>query len=360
MQAKVKLQGIRRLRPAVVAILAGLGGMVANWALGAPSVPPDAAKQNERLGRGVNIIGYDPLWQSRQKARFQDRHFRLIKEAGFQHVRINLHPFRGRHMDKDGKLSDAWLATLDWAVDQALATGLLVVLDFHEFNAMGEDPLGHKDRMIAFWRQVAQRYKDRPSEVLFEILNEPNKKLTPELWNGLLREALAVIRRTNPRRTVVVGPGMWNNINALAKLALPADDPNIIVTVHYYSPFEFTHQGAPWAGRKDKVGIPWNGTPQERDAIIRDFQKAQAWANEHQRPLYLGEFGAYDKADMASRVRWTSFVAREAERLGWSWAYWQFDGNFIVFDMKTQQWVEPIRDALIPTRKAGPAPSLRD
>ncbi len=74
----------------------------------------------------------------------------------------------------------------------------------------------------------------------------------------------------------------------------------------------------------------------------------QAWARQYNRPLYLGEFGAYDKGDMASRVRWTSFVTRSAEKLGWSWAYWQFDGDFIVYDMKEQKWVEPLRDALIP------------
>lgn len=28
----------------------------------------------------------------------------------------------------------------------------------------------------------------------------------------------------------------------------------------------------------------------------------------------MGGFGAYDKGDMASRVRWTSFVARSAEK----------------------------------------------
>ena len=75
-----------------------------------------------------------------------------------------------------------------------------------------------------------------PDDVLFEILNEPNKKLTPELWNPLLREALAIIRQSNPRRTVVVGPTSWNNIKDLAKLELPEEDRNLIVTVHYYSP----------------------------------------------------------------------------------------------------------------------------
>ena len=54
----------------------------------------DIYRQNERLGRGVNIIGYDPLWKSMSRARMQDKHFELIKEAGFNNVRIPLHPFR--------------------------------------------------------------------------------------------------------------------------------------------------------------------------------------------------------------------------------------------------------------------------
>ena len=65
----------------------------------------------------------------------------------------------------------------------------------------------------------------------------------------------------------------------------------------------------------------------------------------------MGEFGAYDKADMASRVRYLSFVTRQAEKLGWSWAYWQFDSDFIVYDMRNKRWIEPIRDALIPPKQ---------
>ena len=82
-----------------------------------------------------------------------------------------------------------------------------------------------------------------------------------------------------------------------------------------------------------------------------DFDKVQAWATQHQRPVYLGEFGAYDKGENFPASATRAFVAREAERRGWSWGYWQFDGDFIVFDMKTQQWVEPILRALIPLAK---------
>ena len=54
----------------------------------------EAFAQNKKLGRGVNIIGYDPIWRSKEQARFQEKYFRLLKEAGFNSVRINLHPFR--------------------------------------------------------------------------------------------------------------------------------------------------------------------------------------------------------------------------------------------------------------------------
>lgn len=326
------------------------GPWLSAWAVetGKPLSAADAFDQNKRLGRGVNIIGYDPIWRDRGRGRFQAEHFRLIRDAGFSHVRINLHPFRDAEPDASHKISDAWFKTLDWAIEQALANKLLAVLDFHEFNVMSRDPLGRKDRFLAMWTQIAERYKDRPNEVLFEILNEPHGRLTPELWNEFLREALGIIRRTNPARTVVIGPAQYNTIGQLDNLKFPEEDRNIIVTIHYYSPMEFTHQGAPWTGQRDKVGVSWNGTPEQREAITRAFDQAQAWAQKERRPLYLGEFGVYDKAEMASRVRYLSYVTREAEKRGWSWAYWQFDSDFVLYDIPGKKWIEPIRDALIP------------
>jgi endoglucanase len=51
---------------------------------------------------------------------------------------------------------------------------------------------------------------------------------------------------------------------------------------------------------------------------------------------------------MDSRARYTAAVARAAEGLGWSWAYWQFDSDFVVYDIEKDAWVEPIRKALVP------------
>jgi len=53
------------------------------------------------------------------------------------------------------------------------------------------------------------------------------------------------------------------------------------------------------------------------------------------------------RAIMDSRARYTAFVARTAEKHGFSWAYWQFDSDFIVYNIDKESWVEPILDALM-------------
>jgi len=308
----------------------------------------DGFQQNARLGRGVNILGWDAVWRDREKSQFKDVHFKLIREAGFNHVRINLHPLRDGKPDAQGKLADEFFKTMDWAVDQSLANGLLVILDFHDDLAISPDPEGKKKEFLDCWSAIAEHCKPRPDTVLFEILNEPAGKFTQASWNEYWRAALAIMRQSNPERTVIIGPDPWNGVDKLDRLKLPDNDPNIIATVHYYNPFPFTHQGTPWTGQKDKTGVTWMGTEEEMKAVERDFSKVAAWASQNHRPIYIGEFGSYEKAELPSRLRWAAFVSRQIEKQGWSWGCWQFTGDFALFDMRTQKWLEPLRDALIP------------
>ena len=313
----------------------------------AQSDPDPAYQQVKRLGRGVNIIGYDQIWNDFGQGRFKEKHFKLLKEAGFQHVRINLHAFR--HMEgPDNQLPPSWFKTLDWAVDNALKNNLMVILDLHNFTDMAKDPVGLKPKFLAFWRQVAPHYQKAPDSVVFEILNEPNTQLTPEMWNQYLAEALGIIRETNPNRTVVIGPAFWNSIGHLDELKLPAADRNIIATVHYYLPMEFTHQGAPWSRETAKLsGIAW-GTDAEKQKVRDDFAGVQKWSQANRRPILLGEFGAYDKGEMQYRALYTAHLARTAESLGWAWSYWQFDSDFILYNIDEDHWTDPIKQALVP------------
>jgi endoglucanase len=279
----------------------------------------------------------------------QDEHFRLIHEAGFQHVRINLHPFKSMGPGPDFLLPQYWFETVDWAVAQCRKNGLVAILDMHEYTAMAEDPFGLKPRYLSVWKQLAERYKDEPDDVFFELLNEPNTKITPEIWNDFLKEPLALVRSTNPTRTLVIGPAFWNGIDFINELILPEDDRNIVVTIHYYHPMNFSHQGAHWSEEfRDTSGIRWLGTESDLVRMRNDLAPVAEWGRQHNRPIHLGEFGALETADLESRVLYTNAVAREAERLGWSWSYWQFDSDFIVYDMKAGVWVEPILKSLLP------------
>jgi endoglucanase len=310
----------------------------------------DAFQQNQRLGRGVNLLGWDAIWDNPARSRFEARDFRLIREAGFNHVRLNLHPLRDGKPDPSGKLREEFFNTMDWAVDHALSNQLMVVLDFHDDLAISPDPQGKRKDFLAAWTAIAEHCQRRPSTVLFEILNEPAPKFTQESWEDYWRAALALIRQSNPDRTVIIGPTPWNGVGELHQLRLPPEDRNLIATVHYYNPFPFTHQGTPWTGQKDKLGVSWTGSETEVKAVEQELEKVSAWSKQHRRPIYIGEFGTFEKADMSCRAAWTAFVARQFEKREWSWAVWQFADNFAVFDLAKQKWVDPIRDALIPSK----------
>lgn len=308
-----------------------------------------AFQQNEKLGRGVNIIGYDPIWNDFSKARMQEKHFKLIKEAGFSNVRIKISPFKFS-TDKDFTIDPKFFSTLDWVIENALKNNLKPIVDFHEHHAMQQDPKGIKPMFLAMWKQIAAHCKDLPNDVFFEIANEPNMK--PEIWNQMHSEAYKIIRESNPNRTLLIGTIYGNQIKYLKDLELPENDRNIIVAIHYYSPIQFTHQGAPWSkNNKDLSGITWTNSEKQINDVKADFDYAQNWSKEHNRPLTLGEFGAYEKADLDSRIRWTNHISREAEARNWSWSYWQFDSDFIVYDIDKDQWNTPIKDALIPAKK---------
>jgi endoglucanase len=316
-----------------------------NYLSSAQSV--SAKDQNLKLGRGVNILGYDKVfWQDRTNGRFKEPYFKMIKDAGFSTVRINLHPFS--QMDAQYQINHGWLETLDWVVNKGLEANLMLILDLHEYNAMADNPEAKKEMFLSFWKQVAPRYKDKSSKVIFEVLNEPNQKLTVEMWNTYLVEAVKIIRETSPYHTLIIGPGNWNGIESLNTLELPENDRNIIVTVHFYHPMRFTHQGAAWAGEyKNLSGIKWTGTPDEKEEVESKLKVAADWSLKNDRPIFLGEFGAYDKGDMDSRALYTAFVARTAEKLGFSWAYWQFDSDFIAYNIEKESWVRPILNALM-------------
>jgi endoglucanase len=301
------------------------------------------------FGRGINFgNALEAPKEGDWGVTIKDEYFDLIKSAGFDSVRIpvrwSAHAAESAPYAIDAKFFDR----VDWVIRQSLEHKLIPVLNMHHYDGMFQDPERHRERFLALWQQIAEHYKGQPPELALEILNEPHGQLTSEKWNPIQQEAVRVVRRSNPTRKIVVGPVGWNSINDLRTLELPKDE-NLVLTVHYYDPHNFTHQGAEWDGPQAQkwLGTKWTDTPAERQTVARDLDKAIAWAVQHRVPLYLGEFGTYNKADMESRARWTRCVVEEALKRKMGFAYWEFCSGFGAYDPVRNEWIEPLKEALV-------------
>lgn len=280
----------------------------------------------------------------------KERYFDLVKDAGFTAIRL---PIGWSYYAGPGPsytISDAIFEKVDRAVQLATERDLAIILDYHSDAALRENPVASRDRFVASWRQIAAHYRDAPKSVIFEILNEPSEGIEP-FWNDYMNQALGAIRETNKTRAVIVGPVYWYSPERLKDLYLPPDDANLIVSIHNYRPYHFTHQGAGWIDGSDAwLKLEWGNGP-ERNEMLAYFDTAEQWAHWFKRPIFMGEFGVFSKADPAKRARWTGFVREEAEKRGFSWGYWEFGSGFGVYDRKANAWHTEVLEALIPKAK---------
>ncbi len=320
----------------------------------APEAAPTAAG-NFSFQRGVNLGNAleAPNFEGEWGMVLEENFFEEIAAAGFDHVRVPIR-WSAHALDNAPYTIDAeFFVRIDWVLEQALANDLVAIVDLHHYdelmdNANQSDMNGHRERFLVLWRQIAERYAEQPPTVFFEIANEPRNPMMAGTWQALWTDALAVIRESNPARSVIVGPVDWYSIDRLPSLEMP-DDENLIASFHYYSPFEFTHQGAEWVDDSSRwLGWTWTATDAEQRAIRADFDRAAAWAEREGVSLYLGEFGAYSTAEMDDRALWTEFVRSEAEARNMAWAYWEFGAGFGVYDRDAGAWREPLLRALVP------------
>ncbi|MDR0941839.1 MAG: cellulase family glycosylhydrolase [Bacteroidales bacterium] len=291
-----------------------------------------AFEMNSRLGMGINLGNvFEAPTLGGWGVDVDTSYFKEIKEKGFSSLRI---PVRwSAHADEEAPyaIHQYFMDTIQWAVDLALANGLVAVINIHHYEDMMEEPEAHKARFLALWEQIANEFQHYSDSVYFELFNEPNTNFTSTLWNEYLAEALAVVRKTNPTRMVIIGTAEWGGVSGLQQLVLPNDE-NIILTLHYYEPFKFTHQGADWTGQTLPTGVTWNATTAQKNAIRTDMSIIKTYSDTHNVPVYIGEFGAIEYADDDSRARWIDFLRSVYEEYGFSASYWEFCSGFGIYN----------------------------
>lgn len=256
------------LAAAVILVMAACApdpGPSAPTASATPSADTAAVPDSLATTINVSALDHSPREGAWGCCVIDERVVNDVVAGGFTAVRLPARFSAHQASEPPYAIEEAFLDRVEAVVGAFRARGLTVIVDNHhwgvegrgDFDLLFTDPPSQRDRLMALWRQVAERFADADEGVVFEILNEPHGALDA-YWDEYQAEALGVIRESNPDRWVVVSPGGWGSAYALDDLELP-DDPRLIATFHHYLPFDFTHQGAPWVSPIPPVGATWPG-----------------------------------------------------------------------------------------------------
>jgi endoglucanase len=321
---------------------------------------PETAVRKAPFSRGVNFSKWfeERSAQTVQFARFIEQDFINIKSMGADVARV---PIRFHDMTGDAPdyaLDPALLGWLDTAAGWAEKHGVYLILDNHSFHPVDATEESVKSVLLKVWAQIAERYKGAGKHVVYEVLNEPHG-IDDGLWGEIQGAAIETIRKADKTRAIIVGGTEYNSINKL--FTIPQySDPNLIYTFHFYDPFIFTHQGATWCrpSLAPLAGVPFPydaaRIPETPEALkgtyiessLRSYEKdsafselcarldrAAAFANERDVPVFCGEFGVYMVQSPAEdRVKWYEFVSQELDKRNISRASWDYFGGFGVFN----------------------------
>lgn len=323
----------------------------------------DASKNP--LKRGVNFgvlnfdyaLGYDSYM-------LQSKYYEMISDKGFDHIRVPVDFFQ--YMNSNYIIDEELMCKIDTIINLALDANLKVVLDAHHFAGdLQTNVKGNEPRYYSMWEQLSERYKNYPSGLVFELINEPGNKsaikdggpdvVTPESIMRIQENAIKIIRKTNPTRLIVHATA-WNNGAQMLMETEPLlpSDKNIIMSIHCYAPGKFTHQGADWSEYEGGTpgGVYWDEATMRygEEGFQATYDLVAQYQETYGRPVWLGEFGTMHNAipeGQRALYAAASIEALNEAKIGWCWFDW--DSNFGIYNASTDKWMtDGVVDALIP------------
>ena len=288
--------------------------------------------------------------------------FDAVKTAGFDTVRIPV-----SFMDKIGSVENgyaidtAWMNRVKTVVDYALNSGLYVIMDMHHDGSKdvtgkwidislpeGTQRTAMLDKFSAVWTQIAETFADYDQHLVFESMNEVmigesygyTSSLAYENINALNQTFVNSVRSVegNSDRCLLI-PGYNTNIDltisGLFKKPADTTDNRLMLSVHYYDPYDFT---------LNEDGVDFWDEDSELAYLQGQMQKISTFANGLNMPVIIGEYGAMDKDNGLDRETYLNALNRTAELYNIVTAYWDngYDGpnGFALFDRTTNTQTE--------------------
>lgn len=278
-----------------------------------------------------------------------------VKKAGFNTVRIPVS--WGGHIDKNGKISKAWLDRVQEVVDYAYNNDMYVILNSHHDDSWIKLDAASEKKVTKIytnlWKQIANRFKDYDEKLIFEGRNEPRTQGTSTEWTGGTKAERDVLNRmnkafvdtvratggNNKTRFLMITPygAVSTSYTAMAALELPADE-RIIVSVHSYAPGELALYGDINYKTFDQKG------KNEIDWVFDNINKAYISKGI---PVIMGECGFTDRDNEAERIKGYKYYLSTAKKYGIPCVIWDNGGvgvgneKYGLINRSTCEWYFP-------------------
>jgi hypothetical protein len=256
------------------------------------------------------------------------------------------------------------LAYLDDLIGWAEEVGLYVVIHFRTGPGRNEgaillegdalfdvwnDQAAH-DAWVEMWRFTAERYRDNPVVVGYDLMVEPHpntlidpdgKREPPEVqaqvagtlldWNAFAAEITAAIREVDPDTPIIVNSISWASAEWFSVLQ-PTGDPRTVYSLHAYDPdvYIIQDEGEATISYPDVVEDYGEVVNFDRAWLEENYRPVREFAQQHNVPIYVGEFGV---------LRWVpdaaAFLRDQTdlfEQYGWNYAVYAWRGDEPDFD----------------------------
>ena len=305
-----------------------------------------------------------------------------IKAQGFKTVRI---PVSYLDMIGDGpdyKIDTDWLDRVQEVVDYVVNNDMFAIVNMHgdgyytvdhSWLLCAEDDDKQteiKDKYGKVWTQIADRFKDYDQHLIFESMNEefnndygkPDEKAYDNInaYNQIFVDSVRARGSNNEKRWLLL-PGWNTNIEYTAgddyNFKIPtdngckADGKRIMISVHYYDPFNFTIDEnktakTQWGKYAVKNYDNWGQEDyvDSQMALLNEKFVSQGY------PVVIGEFGAQDKTEKFAdynefRRYWAEYLIKAAKKNGVVCVYWDngYNGNkgFGIIDRNSLEITQP-------------------
>lgn len=299
-----------------------------------------------------------------------------VRHQGFRTLRLPVTWSEHLGGAPDYEIDQDWLERVAEVVDYACEEGMYVILDTHHepdywLKPQKEGLEQVEEELCAIWKQIGERFADYGENLLFEGMNEPRIKGSPEEWSGGTQEGREAVNRLNAafvrtvrecggrnadRCLILCTYGNSATPQTLKELEIPEGDENLAVAVHLYTPYFFAFDP------EEGSVFEWNeGLKKD---LVANMEMLDRYLIDRGIPVIITEFGAVRKTmeDENGEIRentdqvlaWLADYKELTEQRGIPCVWWDngiYDmpgERFGIFDRRNLTWYsQEIADALV-------------